>query len=198
MIRSYIFFLCFGALVISCQKDDPVVTPDPLPNTLHYDGPNQSAPVFAQGVSYAGVRFSSSVVERYGHTGKSINSITFFIAEVPDVMRLLIFADNGARRNEPGDLMYEYQFMQGEINPGSWNDHLLDNAMAIPAEGVWVVMEVDASDQRLAIIGCDPGPRQPEGDIYGLFGDNNPGWFTFYEFSNRSVDINWNIRANVQ
>ena len=197
MNRSIVFLLALTVL-ISCQKDDPVITPEVLPNTLHFDRGNQSAPVFAQGVSYAGARFSSTEVDRLGHTGKSISSVQYFIAEIPDHVKLLIFANNSLRRGEPGELIYQYEFTSGDLSGDAWNEHTLGSTMPIPLEGVWIVFEVDAGDRNLAILGCDPGPRHSEGDIYGLFGDDSPGWFSFYEFSNQTVDINWNIRALVQ
>ena len=197
MNKSIVMVLAL-AMLISCQKDDPVISREPLPNTLHFDGENQSAPVFAQGVSYAGVRFSSAEVERLGHEGKSMTSVQYFIAEPPDYLKLLIFADNGQRRDEPGDVIYDHVFTAGEINGNAWNEHTLATVTPIPSQGVWIVFEVDAGDLNLAVIGCDPGPRHPEGDVYGLFGGDNPGWFTFFDFSDQTVDINWNIRAIVQ
>ena len=80
----------------------------------------------------------------------------------------------------------------------AWNSEILDTNLLLPENGIWVAFEIDAGDEDLRVIGCDAGPRNDNGNIYGLFGDNNPGWTDFYSFSQEQVDINWNIRLTVE
>ncbi len=184
--------------VLACQKDDTPSTVATLPNTLHYDGRNQSAPVFSQGISYAAARFSAAEIRRLGHTGKTMIAIEYYIDEVPDAITILVLADDPTRRSLPGDEIYKYQVDLQNVAEDDWNEHVFNASVDIPDEGVWLVLELDSGNRNLAIVGCDPGPRHPDGDIYGIFGDDNPGWTSFYDFSNRAVNINWNIRGKLQ
>lgn len=178
----------------SCQKEleEPVIND----NTMHYDGPNQNAPVLARGISYPAIKFSADFISDQGHTGKRIKAIDFHLSQKPRVLKLLVFGWNTTEDQLPGDLLYEKEL--GDLHRNSWNHYPMDIDIPIPAEGIWIVFEVDAGDEDLRVIGCDPGPRKINGDIYGLFGDNNPGWTDFYQFSGQETNINWNIRAMLE
>jgi hypothetical protein len=179
--------------IFSCKKDEeePIITV----NTLHYDGPNFSAPVLSRGISYPSVRFSANVIQSVHLQGKIINKIDFYLDQRPESMRLLIFQWNSAD-TMPGDLIYGETLSNLETN--SWNSYHPDTDVSLPESGIWIAFEVMAGDNDLRVIGCDPGPRVENGDVYGLFGDNNPGWISFFEFSQQEVNINWNIRIEVK
>ncbi|NND31147.1 MAG: hypothetical protein HKN76_01060 [Saprospiraceae bacterium] len=187
-----LFFLSIMALALSCQKeqDEPIISG----NVLHYDGPNQSAPVLARGISYPLVKFPADEIQKRGLASQSLIEIEYYIDQNPIAAKILIFEWNDSTDNLPGTLLYE-----AEINNSrnrSWNKHTLSHPIQLPASGFWIAFEINAGNNDLRIMGCDPGPRHPFGDGYGLFGNNNePGWTDFFEFSGRSVDINWNIRA---
>ena len=181
----------------ACQKDNDI---DPISGdtALHYDGPNQSAPEILRGLSYAAVRFPADEITRLQAQGKRLIGVDYYVQDRPEGIRLLILDWNPQSENEPGNVLYERSISRSDIDGNSWNRHSISSAVIIPAEGFWVACEVDAGDEDLRVIGCDPGPRHPEGDVYGIFGDNLPGWTSLYDFSNNSVDVNWNIRAQVE
>lgn len=190
-MKRLILFLTI-VLLISCQKDqdEPIING----HVLHYDGPNQSAPILARGISYPLVKFPASEIQQAGVTGESLSQIDYYVDQRPSSAKLLVFGWNQGTDTEPGDLLYEQTL--GQISNNSWNSIRLDQKIALPDQGVWVVFEIDSGDNDIRVIGCDPGPRNPNGDGYGLFGSTNaPGWSDFYSFSNQNVNINWNIRA---
>ena len=192
MLRSVILLSLL--VLLSCRKDqeEPLISE----TTLHYDGPNQSAPILARGISYAAVRFPSYLVQTSNLTGKKLSGVDFYVSQKPDVLKLLVFAWNPTNPDLPGNLIYETNL--NKVSENSWNTHQLDANTDIIDDGFWVAFEIEVGDRDLRVIGCDPGPRIPNGDLYGLFGDNNPGWTNFYDFSQQEVNINWNIRAQVE
>jgi hypothetical protein len=190
-MNQLILFLT-TALLFSCQKDQD--EPKVSDQVLHYDGPNQSAPVLARGISYPLVKFPGSEIQQAGLTGESLSQIDYYVNQRPSAAKLLIFGWNQSTDTEPGDLLYEATL--GQISNNSWNTVKLDRKIALPDKGVWIAFEINAGDNDIRVIGCDTGPRHPDGDGYGVFGNNNePGWTDFYNFSNQDVNINWNIRA---
>lgn len=191
MSRIVLFLIILA--IFSCKKDEeePIITV----NTLHYDGPNFSAPVLARGISYPSVRFSANAIQSVQLQGKIINKIDFYLDQRPQSMRILIFHWDSAD-TMPGDLIYGETL--SDLNTNSWNSYHPDAEVSLPETGIWIAFEVMAGDNDLRVIGCDPGPRVENGDVYGLFGDDNPGWISFLEFSQQQVNINWNIRIEVK
>lgn len=192
MARLLPFFILLAS--VSCQKDleEPLITE----NTLHYDGPNQNAPVLARGISYPSVKFTATYLNDHGQVGKRIREIDYHLSQKPQNLKLLIFAWNPADDSIPGDLLYEKEVNDSKRN--SWNKHPLEINLEVPGQGLWITFEVDSGDNDLRVIGCDPGPGEVNGDIYGIFGGNNPGWIDFYQFSGEETNINWNIRAMLE
>ena len=184
-------------LVIACSKDNNL---DPISGdgALHYDRENQSAPAIARGLSYAAVRFPPNEITSASAQGKQLTSVDFYVSDRPTQIRVLLFNWNDQTPNEPGTVLYEQILQRGAIDGNAWNRHNLGSTVSIPTEGFWIACEVDAGDQDLRVIGCDPGPRHPEGDVYGVFGDNLPGWTSLYDFSSQAVNVNWNIRARIE
>lgn len=191
MSRLVLFLMILT--IFSCKKDEeePIITV----NTLHYDGPNFSAPVLARGISYPSVRFSANAIQSVQLQGRIINKIDFFLDQRPQSMRILIFHWDSSD-TMPGDLIYGETL--SDLNTNSWNSYHPDVEVSLPETGIWIAFEVMAGDNDLRVIGCDPGPRIENGDVYGLFGDDNPGWISFFEFSQQEVNINWNIRIEVK
>ncbi len=190
-------FLSLLLLLLACKKDDDRITP--LPNSLHYDGAYQAAPLLARGISYTAVRFPASEITRLGHQGKDLFGVDFHIDEVPDNMKLLVLRLNPDDARTPGPVLYDQALSRSTLSANRWNRHEFEAAIPLPAEGIWIVFEINAGNRDLRVIGCDPGPRHELGDIYGLFDNNGePGWISYYQYSNQSVDINWNIRGLVR
>lgn len=180
----------------ACDKeDDPILSAE----SLHYDGPNQAAPILARGTSYTAAKFPASEIANQGHTGKNLSGVEVYIADRPQQLKILILEWNGNDANEPGNALYEQTLQGGDLNTNSWNVLPLDQEIGIPDSGVWIVLEVQVGNQDIAVIGCDPGPRHTNGDVYGLF-DNNaePGWISFLSYTNNATSINWNIRGIVK
>ena len=192
MVRSVL--LLSVLVLLSCRKDEeePIVTE----STLHYDGTNQSAPILARGISYAAVKFPRYLIQSSNLTGKKLTSVDFYVSQRPDGFKLLVFAWNASDPDLPGNLIYET--ILNKVSNNSWNTYQLDALTEVIDDGFWVAFEIEVGDRDLRVIGCDTGPRIPNGDMYGLFGNNNPGWTTFYDFSEEEVNINWNIRAHVE
>ncbi len=194
-MRNTALICVIAFILLGCQKDDPVPIID-AENELHYDANNLSAPVLARGISYPTVIFPGGEIGQQGFTGGTLEAVKFFVEQQPSDINLLIFEFNPADPNEPGDLLYEDADVNTSSN--SWNVHHLNPSFTLPEHGIWIAFEIDTGDNDVAVIGCDPGPRATNGDVYGFFGDNNPGWTTFYDFSFQATDINWNIRAVIE
>ncbi len=186
------------SIFFGCSKDDDNLDPISGSTALHYDGQNQSAPQIARGISYAAVRFPQSEVSSRGHSGKMLTGIDFYMADEPDAIRILVLAWNEMDETEPGGVLYEAILQGGGFSGNQWNRHELSQEVLLPEGGIWIAFEVQAGDRDLRVIGCDNGPHHPHGDVYGVFGDNLPGWTSLYDFTNEQVDINWNIRAIVK
>lgn len=189
MNRLWILFTLL--VLVSCQKDqdEPIVTE----NTLHYDGPNQSAPNLARGISYPAIKFSADFLAAKNLRGKRIKQIDFHLTQNPQHLKLLIFKWNDLDSSIPGDLLYDQDIDNLQTN--AWNSEAIQTNLILPETGIWIAFEINSGDEDLRVIGCDSGPRDDNGDLYGLFGDDNPGWTDFYNFSQQQVNINWNIRA---
>ncbi len=190
--------LALSVLVVAaCNKDDEI---DPVSGdrAIHYDGSNQSAPAIARGISYAAVRFPAAEVLASGATGKSLTGVDFHVTDRPSQIKVIVFSWNDQDDREPGNVLYEQVLSRSTISGGAWNHHSFGRSISIPAEGFWIACEVDAGDNDLRVIGCDQGPRHPQGDVYGVFGDNLPGWTSLYDFSSQAVDVNWNLRGVIE
>ncbi|MCB0688277.1 MAG: hypothetical protein KDC53_17185 [Saprospiraceae bacterium] len=179
---------------ISCQKDHeaPIVTE----NTLHYDGPNQNAPVLIRGISYPAIKFSPDFLGARSLAGKLLESVDFHLTDKPQHIKLLVFDWNADDERIPGDLIFQKDLQNLKRN--SWNQYSFEDSIELSTRGIWIAFEIDTGDEDLRVIGCDPGPRVINGDIYGVFGGTNPGWIDFYEFSQQDTNINWNIRLELQ
>lgn len=190
-----ILTLAFLILCACDKEDDPTLSAE----SLHYDGPNQAAPILARGTSYTAVKFPASEIVNQGHSGKNLSGVEVYIADRPLQMKILILGWNGSDVNTPGNALYEQTLQGADLSSNRWNVLSFDQEVAIPDSGVWIVLEVQVGDQDIAVVGCDPGPRHTHGDIYGLF-DNNaePGWISFLSFTNNATSINWNIRGVVK
>ncbi len=195
-MRMKLLLLCIF-FSLGCQKDDEI---DPVvgSNALHYDGFNQSAPAVVRGISYAAVRFPADELIRMGQVGKSLTSIDYYVQDVPQSMKVLIMQWNDQDHNEPGGVLYQSTIDDREIDGNRWNRYTLGQPVTLPDMGLWITFEIDSGDQDLRVIGCDPGPRHENGDVYGVFGDNLPGWSSLYSFSDQQVNVNWNIRGFTQ
>lgn len=183
MLQRIFFLSLFALLIVSCRDDD-----GQLPEAdLHYDSINNGAPFFPVGTHEAAARFPADIVEEF--SGRSLTQIQYFIETVPDEVELLVYGPGNS--STPGDVRYVKE-VTNEVSSGEWNTHDLDQEILINEEDLWVVVRVSNSVDQ-AIVGCDPGPSQANGNRFLPAGSDD--WTTYFNLTNAQVNINWNIRA---
>lgn len=194
-MKQYLYLGIISVLAFTACKKDIGFSPQMGDDVLHYDGNNISAPLLARGISYAAVKFDKDFIQRVAAEGRTLKGIQYYVDQRPQRIKVLVFAYNLANPAEPGQLLYEREL--SDISSSNWNNHELNTEVKVQGEGLWIAFEVEAGNQDLRVIGCDAGPRysQGHGDIYGIFGADNPGWTFLYNFSDETVNINWNIRG---
>ena len=194
-MNKLLLLALIGLLAVSCDKDDPIPEVRFEQDVLNYDSSPNDAPQLPRGLSYQAVRFSEADLERTNHIGRGILGVDFWIRDVPSSVKIIIHRWNPSNSQEPGAVLYEHTLPSRDLSSSSWINHDLTENVDVPATGFWIILEVDAGNEDIRVTGCDPGPRHPNGDIFGVFGPNLPGWTTFYDYSGEQESINWNIRA---
>ena len=194
-MNKLILLALIGLLAISCDKDDPIPDVNFDQDVLNYDGAPNDAPQLPRGLSYQAVRFTAADLARSNHVGRGILGVDFWIRDVPSQVKVIIHRWNPSTSQEPGAVLYEHILTSSDLSSSNWINHDLTENLDVPAEGFWIILEVDAGNEDLQVTGCDSGPRHPNGDVFGLFGSGLPGWTSFYSNSGDQVSINWNIRA---
>jgi len=158
-----------------------------LENTIHYDGPNQTAPVLPAGDYEAAARFTSTELSDY--VGRKLIEVNFFMANLPQNCTIRIYDEGGA--NTPGNVLYSAT-VSNSLRPFSWNAHEIRNPIDITGKDLWISIGVTHSGTQQSI-GCDDGPARSDGDW--LYRDSEQQWSTYRQISGES--INWNIRGRV-
>ena len=177
-------FLLLGLVFIgSCKKDDPPI----IINSLNYDGSNSDAPLFDPGLHEASARFNSSYLQDY--QGRFIEAVEFYIQDRPDLCEIVIYA--GGDLSGPDSLLYEFD-VSNNVDANSWNEHVLTDPIEITGEDLWITVAVSANTPK-KMIGCDAGPTIFNGDL--LYTEFDEDWISFFNRTNQTVSINWNIRA---
>jgi len=176
--------LMLATLLGSCSKD--ANNPNPLV-ILHFDGPNQTAPVLPEGEYEAAARFTSAETANYA--GKNLTGVSFYLTQLPLRVEMKIYGEGTA--NSPGDLLYSAS-VSTQVQANKWNDYSLTNPVAITGGDLWISISLSHSKTQPSI-GCDPGPAIPNGDW--LFDSADNQWIPFKQRSGAS--INWNIRGTV-
>jgi len=179
-----ILILLVAICFISCQKDN--ASPD---NTLNYDGDNFTAPSLPFGEHFFAARFTNNELEDY--IGKSLKEVTFFVGQLPENCFLEIY--EGGTDSEPGERIYNADLSNGLVAP-EWNTHSLATPIEITGKDLWLAVKVFHLQNQQSI-GCDTGPRNPNGDWMNR--QDNPGWKTFAEIV-PGESVNWNIRGIVE
>jgi hypothetical protein len=173
-------FLFFLISVLSCNDSDDVSIPLAL---LHHDGNNGSAPVLNAGTNHVGVMFTGDQVAKYNQG--ELSEIQFFMANIPESCQLDIY--QGSEDNHmPGTKIYSAD-LTSEITARTWNRHILDQALTIDSEDLWITLTFN-HPASLGLIGCDLGPQVANGAL--ILNASETSWVA-YPFAN----INWNIRA---
>lgn len=184
MQRFLLLFLGLSLIALSCNKDDGL---DLETNTIHLDGPNQSAPNLLTGSYEAAVRFTSDELNAYA--GKDLLEVYFFLAALPADCTVKIYGPGTSVK--PGALLYSAT-ISSSLKAFDWNRHELRKPIAITGDDLWISIAFTHPATQQSI-GCDPGPAAPDGDW--LFQSSDNTWRTFRDRTRES--INWNIRGRV-
>lgn len=172
------------AILMGCKKEDDGVS---LPDTLHLDGENQSAPILPAGIYEAAARFDANLTSEY--TGRKLESVSFFMGEIPAACVVKIY-DEGTPE-EPGALLYSAD-VRSQLSSIDWNEHFLSDPVEITGKDLWIAIRV-AHNGDLQSVGCDTGPAVTDGDW--LFQNSDNDWLPLRQ--RLPININWNIRGHV-
>jgi len=179
---SLLFVLASLVFLVACNDDE-----DSRPtNVLRHDGDNRTAPFLEQGDYEAAARFTAE--ETMVFEGQLLERVSFFIAELPSTCEVRIY--QGGTDQAPGQLVYSAD-VSNAVEPLQFNDHALRDDITINDEDLWVSIFFSHGG-RQQTIGCDAGPRDPNGDWI----TENQQWTNFQQFSG-GESINWNIRVFV-
>lgn len=181
---TVIFFAIAAIGFTACTEDEEGLG---LENTIHYDGPNQTAPVLPAGDYEAAARFTSAELSDY--VGRKLIEVNFFIANLPQNCTIRIYDEGDA--GTPGNVLYSAS-VSNSLRPFSWNTHEIRNPIDITGEDLWIGVALTHTATQQSI-GCDAGPAQTDGDW--LYRDSDQLWSTYRQISGES--INWNIRGRV-
>lgn len=185
-MRLFLLFTLSAVLALTaCKKDDPNPTDD---NVLHYDGENSSGPLLVAGTHELAVRFPAAMFA--DHVGKRLDAVRFFVGILPAACEVKIYGQGTA--TQPGPLLYTAN-VGDVLSAPTWNEHKINGNLLAANEDRWVAIAV-RHDQTQQSIGCDAGPRKPDGDW--LFMSTDGDWKTYQERTGESV--NWNIRLVLQ
>ena len=182
-LRS-IFILSLFIGVLSCSKDDDIISAD-----LFYDSSNFDAPDLTEGTHEAAARFPKTFMTEFN--GRTLESVEYFIQEIPNSAKLIVYGEGDAV--SPGQVLYETEIIT-EMDANSWNTHSLSTPVDLTGEDIWLVIRV-YHNSTFGSVGCDPGPANSNGDW--LFSERDGEWLSLRERSNNITSINWNIRGYV-
>ena len=189
MYRNFKIVLVLFALTFAFACDDDS---DADALLLSLDDDNLSAPFLDANTAHeAIVRFSSSLTA--SHTDKSIASVQAFLSTVPNSLTVNVYG--AGTSSNPGTLLASKTVNTSSLRSNNtWYTFDLDDLVAITGDDIWVGVSVQ-HNERVGIIGCDPGPAVTDGDWYKIGSGN---YQTFRNYTGNGVDINWNIRARMQ
>jgi len=159
---------------------------------LRLDDDNLSAPLLDANIAHeALVRFSSSLTAN--HVDKSIARVRVYLSTVPNSLSLTVYGEGSS--STPGTALLTQTVNTSSLRSNNtWYTFELDQRVAITGDDIWIGVTAQ-HDQRVGIIGCDPGPAVTGGDWYQIGSGN---YQTFRNYTSGNVDINWNIRAEME
>jgi len=179
MTKPFLYLALICSIIFSaCGGDENE-------NLLHYDGDNATAPFFIDGQYITAARFQANLMNIYA--GRQMDQVQLYIFEIPDFAELILFSGDG--NSIPNNIITQ-QDIRAQLQRNSWNTINLSNPYTIDGQELWIALDFRVTGQEM-IIGCDAGPRNPNGDR--LFTDND-NWTTFNAFTG-TESINWNIRG---
>ncbi len=190
-IRNALFILPLLFAFWSCEDDADDNTPQEpdIEQGFWYDGPNATAPLLPEGIYETAARFPASSLSVFD--GQTLSAVHLYLLDRPFQMELRIY-DEGIP-SEPGDVIYSQTINRSSLSEDSWNRIELNNPFTITGEEIWISIKFEHGSSPIQSMGCDAGPRSPDGDRF--FAQNT--WTNFNVFAT-GESINWNIRAEVE
>lgn len=187
-MKKLAFILCIGLLTFSaCEKDEPNTGPGGT-ELLRLDGERANSPILPGGTYEHAVKFPSSLTSLYD--GDLLTGVQVEMNDVPSNMEVIIYGP-GTSATVPGIELYA-GVISG-LTPNALNNIEFNeqDQILIGRSDLWISMKYTISSPT-QVIGCDAGPRDPNGDYL----NDNGAWTTFADFTG-SESINWNIRGIV-
>jgi len=180
------FFLLVSLLVFaSCEKDNENESSTEI---LRLDGANFSSPSLPAGFYEHAVKFPTSLTSLYD--GDMLTGVQVHFYDIPSDVEVVVYGP-GSSADTPGPVVYS-GFVSGlQANAVNNIDFAPEDAILIGRSDLWISIAYTISSAA-QVIGCDAGPRDPNGD-YLL---ENNAWTTFLDFTG-TESINWNIRGIV-
>ncbi len=179
-MKNYLLLLlCVVSLgIVSCDEDPPVV------EDLVYAGDNANSPVLPPGIYEFAARFPASFTDDF--TGQTLESVDINLYEIPAVLELRIYGAGSA--TAPGSVLYS-EVITDNVVANSRNSIFLRDPIELTDQELWISVRASQSVEQ-QVMGCDAGPRDPNGDRF--FASDGSNWTTFNAFASPE-SINWNI-----
>jgi len=190
-IQNLLFILPLLFSVVACDQNDDEETPQEpvIEEGFWYDGANATAPLLPEGVYETAARFPASQLAVFN--GQTLSAVHIYFMDRPFQVELRIY-DEGIP-SEPGDLIYSQTINRSSLSEDSWTRIALTNPFPLSGEEIWISIKFEHGASPIQSLGCDAGPRNPDGDHF--FVQNT--WTNFNLFA-AGESINWNIRAEVE
>lgn len=186
-MKKLLLFATITLIALSaCNRDDGSNISGDL---LRLDGANFSSPSLPAGTYEHAVRFNANVTGLY--EGDLLTGIQVHFYDLPSSdVEIIVYGPGTA--TTPGPVVYS-GIVSG-LQPNAINNIEFESGdfITIGRSDLWLSIgyTIQSATQ---VIGCDAGPRDPNGD----FLLDNIGWTTFQDFTG-SESINWNIRGIVE
>jgi len=182
-----LFFLAtiYCVIFTACEPDDPL---DDGFTEFRYDAANVDAPFLPAGSYESGVRFAADFAGN--DDGNNLTDVDYFIKDLPASASMKIY--NGGTVS-PSSILYE-ALLTNEISSG-WNTHVLSEALRLDGSDLWINIEYEQSEDG-RVLGCDGGPANANGDW--LYDTADGQWSPLSDRTNQDININWNIRGQVE
>ena len=172
----------------ACKKDEQDAGPGGT-EILRLDGDNASSPVLPAGNYEHAVKFPASLTSLYD--GDLLTGVRVYFYFVPSNVEIVVYGP-GNSANTPGVELYvgSISGLQGN----AFNDILFEaqDQILIGRSDLWLSIYY-TTQGGTQVIGCDAGPRDPNGDYL----KDGATWTTFQDYT-QTESINWNIRGIVQ
>ncbi len=187
-MKKLTLLLFVGLLGFSaCEKDEPNVGPGGT-EILRLDQDNASSPILDAGSYEHAVKFPTSLTSLY--EGDLLTGVQVHMYEIPSDVTIVIYGP-GSSANTPGVELYEGTV--SGLTANAINDILFEtqDQILIGRSDLWLAIYY-TTPGGIQVIGCDAGPKDPNGDYL-----KDGTWTTFEDFTG-TERINWNIRGIVQ